>query len=123
MKAILKEDPVFKIVSAAGVFAALIALVLIIPRSRASSSAPLREARHVLYAAPTPTPIEVLWVDSAGNLGMRGVEAVVPGKPDEKAKLSDACRASAQRNGEGTLTICVLPDVGRTIIQSLGRLD
>lgn len=76
---------------------------------------------RISYLAPTPTPIDILWVDSAGNLGLRGVEAVIPGKPDEKAKISDACRASAEKNGAGVLTVCMVKDVGAAVKAQLGK--
>lgn len=86
----------------------------------------LAEARNrITYVAPTPTPIEIFWIDSAGNLGLRGVEAVVPGSPlpaeDPKAgKLPPNCRESATANGNGTLTVCMSPTVGRVLAEELG---
>lgn len=74
----------------------------------------------LVYQVPVPTPIAVLWVDSAGNLGLRGVEQIVPGTPDPNAKISPACRASATYNGAGTLTVCVTPEVGKILARNLG---
>lgn len=77
----------------------------------------------ISFTAPTPGPIEIFSVDSAGNVMMRGVEAVIPGLPStdpKAAKISAPCRASATRNGDGTLTICVTPEVGKILAAKLG---
>ena len=84
-----------------------------------------KPSSKITYVAPTPAPIEIFWIDSAGNLGLRGVEAVVPGAPlaidDPKAgKLPPTCRESATKNGNGTLTICMSPTVGRVLAEKLG---
>lgn len=89
----------------------------------AASQIPVRAAPSLgklVYQVPVPTPIAVLWVDSAGNLGLRGVDAVINGAPDPKGKFSPACRASATANGEGTVTVCVVPDVGKILARNLG---
>ena len=88
-------------------------------------SEPERGSGKITYVAPTPAPIEIFWIDSAGNLGLRGVEAVVPGAPlavdDPKAgKLPPTCRESAAKNGAGTITICMAPTVGRVLAKELG---
>ena len=79
--------------------------------------------KRITFVAPTPAPVEIFWIDTAGNMGLRGVVAIVPGLPsdDPKAlKLTDACRASATANGDGTLTICMVPSVGQTLAAQLG---
>lgn len=67
---------------------------------------------RITFVVPTPPPVEIFWVDTAGNLGLRGVDAVFQGAPPAEAKISDACRASATQNGAGTLTVCFSPAVG-----------
>lgn len=85
-------------------------------------SRPSKEAGSgkITFVAPTPAPIEIFWIDSAGNLGLRGVIAVVPGVPNESGKLPDSCRTSATSNGNGTLTICMEPTVGKALAEKLG---
>lgn len=89
-------------------------------KSDASSS-----GKRITFVAPTPAPVEIFWIDSAGNIGLRGVEAIVPGVPpapdDPKGpKYSPACRKSAAANGDGTLTVCMNAVVGRTLAEKLG---
>lgn len=74
----------------------------------------------ITFVVPTPEPVEIFWLDTAGNLGLRGVDAVLPGPPASDAKVSDACRTSATKNGEGTLTICLNPAVGKALAEKLG---
>ena len=81
---------------------------------------PATSSGKITYVAPTPAPIEIFWIDSAGNLGLRGVEAVVPGAPSPDAKLPPSCRASAESNGNGSLTVCMSPTVGRVLAEKLG---
>lgn len=92
-----------------------------------SSSSAKQEAsgKRITFVAPTPTPVEIFWIDSAGNIGLRGAEAIVPGAPpaadDPKGpKYSPSCRKSAAMNGDGTLTICMNTAVGRTLADKLG---
>ena len=77
-------------------------------------------SNRITFVAPTPAPIEIFWIDSAGNLGLRGVEAVVPGLPTGDGKLPPSCRESATKNGNGTLTVCMSPTVGRVLAKELG---
>ena len=85
-----------------------------------SRDLPTSNAKSITYVVPTPEPIQIFWIDSAGNLGLRGVDAVIPGVPDEKSKLSESCRKSAATNGNGTLTVCMSPAVGRVLAKELG---
>lgn len=78
------------------------------------------KTKGITYVAPTPAPVEIFWIDSAGNIGLRGVDAVFQGAPQPDAKVSDACRASATKNGAGTLTVCMASPVGVTLAKELG---
>ncbi len=79
--------------------------------SAAPAASPTK-TKGLTFVQPTPAPIEILWVDSAGNMGFRGVDAAFNGVPPPESKVSDACRASATKNGAGTLTLCFTPQVG-----------
>ena len=74
----------------------------------------------ITFTAPSPEPVPIFWIDSAGNLGLRGAVAVVPGFPAPDAKLTAPCRKSATENGPGTLTVCMEQIVGRTIAEKTG---
>lgn len=78
----------------------------------------------ITFVAPTPAPVEIFWLDSAGNMGLRGVVAVLPGPPaanDTKyATLPETCRKSATANGTGALTVCLDPTVGKALAEKLG---
>lgn len=74
----------------------------------------------ITFTAPEPEPVAIFWIDSAGNLGLRGALAVVPGLPAPETKLSEPCRASATVNGAGTLTVCMEPVVGKVLAKELG---
>ena len=76
-------------------------------------------AHGLVEFVPTPAAVSVLSIDSAGNLALRGVTAVAPGVVGTAGNFSPACRASANRNGEGVLTVCFTPEVGRRIRDTL----
>ena len=105
-----------------GFFAVLGIVVLTVSflNGKRSRDLPTSNTKGITYVAPTPEPIRIFWIDSAGNLGLRGVDAVIPGMPDEKSKLSESCRKSAVTNGNGTLTVCMSPAVGRVLAKELG---
>ena len=73
----------------------------------------------ITFVVPTPEPVRIFWIDSGGNIGLRGALAVVPGLPQPGAKLSPACEKSATANGLGTLTVRMEPIVGKTLAEKL----
>lgn len=108
-----------------GLLALAASLTLYACQGASASIDDRHESKKITYAIPTPTPVEIFWIDSAGNLGLRGVEAVVPGAPlpegDPRAgKLPKGCRESATVNGDGVLTVCMSPTVGRVLAEKLG---
>ena len=103
------------VVIVAGIVALAVITAVMISQGR-KPEAPSR----ITFTAPTPAPVEIFWIDTAGNIGMRGAVAVVPGAPDEKSKIPDSCRTSATANGNGTLTVCLEPVVGQTLRKELG---
>lgn len=115
----MKSETWVKLVSVVGILGifAIVSLVVIMPRSRATAA---KASERIVYEVPTPAPVEVFWVNSAGMIGMRGVEAVVPGLPTKDQNLSESCRAAATKNGENTLTICPAPEVGKVLARKLG---
>lgn len=101
----------------------LLGLLLVIAAhacTAAPGGDPPAKPSKITYVAPTPAPVEIFWIDSAGNLGLRGVESAYQGAPPPEAKVSVACRASATTNGTGVLTICMASPVGRTLAKELG---
>jgi len=112
-----------RLFAASGMAAALVAVLLIArPGLLSGAKAASGQARSaaVVQFVPTPTQVGLLSVDSAGNMMLRGVTAVVPGKPTkDSGKLDPSCAKSAEANGEGTLTVCFTPDAGRVIRDTL----
>lgn len=112
-----------EIVGAIAVLGLLAFLCFMAWREVSAKAAPAPAAsasKRITFVAPTPAAVEIFWIDSAGNLGLRGAEAIVPGVPDPKAKITDSCRKSAAANGDGTLTVCMAGTVGRSIAKELG---
>ena len=78
----------------------------------------------ITFKIPEPAPVEIFWIDSAGNLGLRGVVSVIPGNPpapeDKRyGDLTAACRASSTKNGPGTVTVCLDPVIGKAVASQL----
>ena len=82
------------------------------------SAEPARDGA-ITFVVPTPEPVRIFWIDSGGNIGLRGALAVVPGLPSPGSKISPACEKSATANGQGTLTVCMEPIVGKTLAEKL----
>ena len=98
----------------------LVLLLSLVVVTFAAACRPPKGSAAITFTNPTPEPVQIFWIDSAGNLGLRGVTAVVPGVADESSKIASACRASAATNGKGTITVCMEPIVGRTLAEKLG---
>lgn len=62
-------------------------------------------------------PENILWVDSAGNVGARQPYLIgfAIGSVGTSGNYSEACRKSANENGPGTATLCFSPHAGKLL--------